>query len=282
MRFFLTLYFFLRNRFASRKVFDFESDVDVSLTSYGERLKTVYLTIESIASGDDRPRSLFLFLSKEDEVSIPTSLKRLANRGLQIIYTRDLGPHTKYYPYLEAQVNDKASHDCPGLVTADDDKIYPNTWLRELRAARKEHPKSILCFRAREIKVIDGQIAPYKTWPLHVGPTDAKLFLTGVSGVLYPQPFLFALKGRGLGFVESCLKADDIWLNLVALRSRTNIVQIRNEAVEFPNIPLSSRSALHKLNVGEGGNDRSISALYTFEDVEMLVSAPATSTAEIQ
>jgi hypothetical protein len=263
MRFLLTIYFCFINRFSRHSVIDSSSDVDVSLTSHGRRIGTAFVAIESIACGVSKPRKIFLYLSEQAEGKIPDNLTRLVKRGLQIVLTRDLGPHTKYYPYVESQVDSVNAPLPVSLVTADDDKIYPRDWLQKLATVSRTNQRSILCYRAKDIKIVDGVFAPYKTWPVHRhSQRNCQLFFTGVSGVLYPHSFLVELKRLGTKFIATCPKADDIWLNFVASRDGVEVVQISPEGVEFPSIPMSSRGALQRFNVAEGGNDESIAALY--------------------
>src|SRR5574342_24675 len=76
----------------------------VSMTTHGARVETVYLTLESIGRGKTRPRRLVLWLDDPNRFSsLPDSLRRLEKRGLEIRLCENFGPHTKYYPYLEAQ-----------------------------------------------------------------------------------------------------------------------------------------------------------------------------------
>jgi hypothetical protein len=128
---------------------------------------------------------------------------------------------------------------------------------------RRTNQRSILCYRAKDVIVVNGVFAPYKTWPVHrQDKGDFQLFLTGVSGVLYPHFFLVELKRLGTKFVATCPKADDVWLNFVASQNGVEIIQLPPEGIEFPSIPMSSRGALQRVNVDGGGNDESIAALY--------------------
>ena len=100
----------------------------VSLTSFGKRIDSVYLAIESIARGSTLPSELILWLDDETRYnSLPSTLERLARRGLTIKLSKNYGPHTKYYPYISSQ----HEFSLP-LVTADDDIIYPRDWLHNL------------------------------------------------------------------------------------------------------------------------------------------------------
>ena len=107
-----------------------EADANVSLTSFGKRISTVWQTIETIGAGRTRPRRLILWLDDAEALSdLPPSLRRLQARGLEILPCLNYGPHKKYFPY----VNDILPSE-PGrtLVTADDDVLYPANWLKDL------------------------------------------------------------------------------------------------------------------------------------------------------
>ena len=74
----------------------------VSLTTYGKRIGTVYLTIESIARGYTLPSRVILWLDEESVFdNLPVSLQNLRKRGLEIKLCKNYGPHKKYYPYVE-------------------------------------------------------------------------------------------------------------------------------------------------------------------------------------
>ncbi len=188
----------------------------VSLTSYGLRIDTVYLTIESIACGSLLPSELILWLDDEERSrSLPVSLQRLIQRGLSVRMCENYGPHKKYFPY----VNSQEKFAVP-LVTADDDILYPRNWLKTLTEAFERNPNVVNGFRARSISFRGDQIAPYANWPLCRSTIPSwKHLLNGVSGVIYPPGFLAALRAAGTAFEQCCPKADDIWLHANALRA---------------------------------------------------------------
>ncbi|WP_306893047.1 hypothetical protein [Agromyces albus] len=119
----------------------------MSLTTHGDRVRRVHLTIETIGRGTVKPSEIFLWLDEPEVVARPPrTIKRLQRRGLSLRLSKNFGPHTKYYPYLLAH----DSFDRP-LVTADDDMLYPFTWLAGLADASKVHPDEVLCYRARRV-----------------------------------------------------------------------------------------------------------------------------------
>jgi hypothetical protein len=260
---------FLCNYFGKCRIACPEGPV-VSLTTYGRRTETVYLTLESIASGTLLPSRLILWV---DENSIlqnpPENLRRLMKRGLEILPCSNYGPHKKYYPY----VSSTDSFDRP-MVTADDDVLYPQYWLRELSDAYQANPGAVSCFRARVIAAESSEmLASYDSWKFCTSSAPRfEHIATGVSGVIYPPSLLAVLKEAGPAFNSCCPRADDIWLHMQAIRAGFAIRQVRPSPSFFPEIPLSQGTALWKSNLA-GQNDSQIDRTYTAGDIAFLFSS---------
>ncbi len=246
--------------------------VVVSLTSYGKRISTVYLTIESIVRGRVRPSRIILWLDESKAFhDLPASLRRLKDRGLEIKLCKDYGPYKKFYPYVESQ----SIFDTP-LVTADDDMLYPAFWLEELLNTFAAFPETVNCHHARDIKLNEEGIARFSEWrPCRSAEPAFRHYVVGYSGAIYPPGFLRVLKKAGRGFEECCPWGDDVWLHVQALRSGYKIRQIRAQAPFFPIIPGTQAAALWKHNDQSGGNDAQIEATYAFDDIQILREEPA-------
>ncbi len=258
----------LRNVLARSPIIDSAAAAVVTLTSHADRIVRVHATIESIGRGHCRPRRILLYLGRQHECEpLPRGLQRLQRRGLEIVYVDDVGPHTKYYPWLLA--NDRFDHP---LVTADDDKLYPRDWLAGLLDAYRARPDLIHCWRAREIRTGSDGLQPYREWPLCATTHAAFHHLaTGVGGVIYPTAFLRALKSAGDQFRDCCPKADDLWLHVTALREGFRVRQVEGRAREFSGIPRSSRSSLQRTNIDGGQNDTQAARTYTGSDLARLM-----------
>ncbi|HEY6846779.1 MAG TPA: hypothetical protein VI320_11240 [Terracidiphilus sp.] len=261
----------LSNRFAWSAVAAGNPGPVVSLTTYGKRVQAVYLAIESIARGSVLPSRLILWIDDAAlYANLPGPLLRLKRRGLEIRYCKNYGPHKKYYPYVESQ----KAFNAP-LVTADDDVIYPRSWLAGLRAAHQQFPGCVNCYRARVMTLRGGKIAPYREWPLcdSIRPAPTTV-ATGVSGVIYPSALLADLKSAGTAFEARCPKADDLWLHVQAIRSGFQIRQIQPEPIHFPMIPGSQESSLYAENCAlDDGNDRQLAVTYEARDLELFESS---------
>lgn len=262
-----TIKFSLTNIFSRKKIIADEGPA-VSLTSYGKRVKTAFLTIESIGHGKTLPHRVILWLDDEKIFeNLPSSLTRLQKRGLEVKLTKNYGPHTKYYPYLLAEKNFTVP-----LVTADDDMLYGRKWLSELYAAFQIDQELIHCHRARIIKIKGEQLQPLAKWPFADQKEPSVLnFLEGVSGVIYPSKFLAHLKQAGEQFLSTCPKHDDVWLNVNALRNSFQIKQVKAVSQHYPNIPGTNSMGLMHQNLGVSG-DAQVVRTYSRADISLLLS----------
>jgi hypothetical protein len=251
----------------------------VSLTTFGKRVETVYLTLESIGAGSTLPSRLILWVNDPGIINNPPlALKKLKHRGLEILITEDYGPHKKYYPYLLSQ-NDLSVP----LVTADDDVVYSRWWLTGLVKALKAFPASVGCYRAHSIQFENGAIAPYLTWKACLTDQPSfRHFATGASGCIYPAEFQKRLKKAGAEFTEVCPTADDVWLHLNALRSGITVRQIGNTPLNFPFLPGTQSDCLAVLNVNGGRNDNQIKRNYKTEDIAALLRVASAADRELE
>jgi hypothetical protein len=227
----------------------------------------VFYAIESIANGSRKPSQINLWVTDEEAyLHPPPTLQRLKSRGLVIHLTEDLGPHTKYYPYVSRE----SEFNVP-LVTADDDVIYPREWLRQLIEGHEANPSAIHCFRAHRMGMANAQLTPYNSWapcedtyPSHLN------FITGVSGAIYPPDYLKHLKQHGKAFKQCCPTSDDIWLTVIALREGFKIAQLKNKSIYFITTPNSQKKRLYDSNVLLGGNQIQLMSTYTEADLSLL------------
>lgn len=244
----------------------------VSLTSYGKRIRSVHLTLESIAAGSLRPSRLVLWLEDARVVARPpAALRRLQRRGLEIQGCENIGPHKKYYPYLQSNTSwDQA------LVTADDDVLYPSFWLSGLVNAHRRAPEAVHCYRAHVAELADSRtpaFLPYERWQACQSTQPSFLnFSTGCSGVIFPAPVLAALKASGRGFLDCCPFADDVWLNLHAQRTGFPVAQVSDVPYRFFGILLTQLSGLFRKNLFHGGNDAALAATYSTPDLHRLAT----------
>ena len=243
----------------------------VSMTTYGDRIKHVHYTIQTIANGSSRPQRIILWIGHADTHLITTELRDLVTRGLEIRYTTDYGPHTKYYPYCRAAA--ASPHHELQLVIADDDVLYPTDWLRTLiDSAASEPLPVIVAHRAHRIRVENGVVFPYKEWWWEAGtefPSYAN-FATGVSGVLYPLEFIRRVCDiQSAEFTQCALLNDDLWLHSRSVLFEIPTKQVSHTAALYAEHHPDAQTRLSNINVG-GNNDVIVKNIYTREVISAI------------
>lgn len=237
----------------------------VSLTSIPERWGTLHLCLDSLLRQSTRPDRLILWLglpsNKENNQvcqSLPGTLEKLKERGLEIRWCRDTRSFKKIIPALRAYPDAL-------IVTADDDFLYPRNWLKELFEAYKREPHYIHCHRAHLMRYdAEGKLLPYREWsycsPDVRGPS-LDLFPTEGGGVLYAPGHLHSEVLNENAFESLCPSADDVWLKAMSLLNHVPCKKIRSSCYGFEPIRIPNNRDLQSANVAGGGNDSQIEAV---------------------
>ncbi len=195
----------------------------VSLTSYGRRLYDVAYTIESIMRQTLKPNKIILWIDEADKYSIPATLVKLQDRGLEIRVTPEkIRSYKKLYHSLKEFPDDI-------IITFDDDIIYEYDLIERLVNAYKETPDHICAARCHRIKFSQGNsLLPYNSWDWHYKtPSISHLnFLTGVGGVLYPPHSLDEEVLNIQAFTTLAPSADDVWFYCMAVKKGTKIRKV--------------------------------------------------------
>lgn len=197
-----------------------DSEVVVSLTTYGERLYDVYLPIESIMQGTLKPNRIILWVSEDFQFRpLPITLQRQQKRGLEVRYCKDIRSFTKLIPTL------KVFPDAC-IITIDDDLIYKFDLVENLMAAYILEPHYIHANRIHKLVLgDDNKPINYMKWQWNSNNAIPSYlnFLTGVGGVLYPPQSLDNEVFNEEVFLDICKYADDIWFYAMALKKGTMI-----------------------------------------------------------
>lgn len=237
-----------------------DKEVIISLTTYGERYKYVYITIESLMQQTLKANRIILWLdySYKGKTILPV-LKKQMDRGLEIRYCKDLGSYKKLIPCLK-EFPDSI------IITVDDDVIYNARTIEKLVYAYNNNPNFIYCNRMHRIKYNGKLILPYNEWEKGVKDTKESVFNfpVGVGGVLYPPKCFNDEIFNDEFFLSQCPNGDDIWFKAMSLINNYPSIKAE-ESIEqddyFENYTLSPRG-LQKENVFENLNDIKIANVY--------------------
>ncbi len=270
------IYILAMTSYPSRKQFQSrEKKIVISLTSFPARIGQLWKVIETLLrqEGNLPPIQVVLWLSEEQfasRESLPKRLLRQEKAGLQIrIMPDDLKPHKKYY-YAFQEYSDDI------VVTVDDDVLYPLDLVAKLYASHLQHPESVCCNRGRiipnECEGDSNDFPSYLNWKIVHNTTDLrldnKILPTGVGAVLYPphcyDERIFDLKA----IKETCLVADDLWLNFMCRLHGTSIVHSPND-LRYVTLFTRKKQSLFKSNVDQSQNDRQIKLISQWANKEL-------------
>lgn len=256
----ITFYYTSIFFFAKRKCIDSNSELVVSLTSYGKRLRFVFLTIESIFNQSYKPAKIILWVFNEDKPKGICKLmfERMIKRGLTINYVdRDVRSFKKLSFILDKEQK-LIDGNVRFIVTADDDIFYPSNWLEGFHKASLHDPRSVLCYRARNIIINeDNTIGKYNDWGLadKHSETIYSIMPTGVSGVCYPIDSLDDSISDFDVISELCPYADDIWYKMITTKNGYASKLVLPGSVHFIPAFTGFSKGLEILNVLNKRND---------------------------
>lgn len=246
---------------------DLDDEITVSLTSFDQRIDSVYLIVESLFHQTIKADRIILWLSLENfpggEHDLPLTLKRQQARGLDIRFVKEnIGPYKKI-------VYSAQEYPQSLIITVDDDVIYPVDMIEKFHGAYSRAPDVIHCNRAHLISFDKkGKVIPYKIWekPVVDAPASFTVFPTGNAGVLYfPGCFAGELNDQET-FMQLAPNADDIWFKAISLKNgiKCQVIPDRRELrSRFLSIQGSKSRSLKSANKSkQGGNDETLQAVF--------------------
>ena len=196
-----------------------QSDVIVSLTSYGRRVQegVVCYSIYSILRQTRQPKRIILWLSEIEwnDTNLPQKVAALRNKGVEILYCEDMKSYKKLLPTIAL---------CPdeSIITIDDDILYPCVLIAELSEAHRQFPQAIIAPSMYQPVRTENGYTPYLTWPFDT-PEQPTLFLfpMGGTGCWYPP---HCLKKEMLNYTlaqQFAPNADDVWFWAAGIANKT-------------------------------------------------------------
>lgn len=256
---------------------DLDSNVIISLTSYGDRVNYVWRTIVTLLNQTKKPYKVMLWLCAEEFDSdinkLPKELVNLIQYGLEIRFCKNLYPHKKYF-YTVKEYEDK------DIITVDDDTLYPETLVEELTGLSKKYPNTVCCTYAQRIELDnEGKLTEYRFWGDDTErgcKPDIALLPIGCGGVLYPKHIFHGtdLLNEDL-IMENCPYTDDLWLKVNAMRNGIKAVRIDKKFLIYFSILKAQKMAMERDNIGNHKNDIAMDKLMKLypECMEMLTNA---------
>lgn len=245
---------------------EFPTSLVVSLTSFPARINFVHEAIETLLNQSLKADKVILWLGEEEfenkEESLPKALLNLREKGLEIKWCKDIKSYKKLIPTLKEYPNSI-------IVTADDDILYPENWLKDLYANYLKNPNEIQCHRAHRVSFDkNGNILPYTNWITNIFNVKSSYnnFLTGSGGALYPPNILHKDVLNKELFMKLCPTADDIWFWAMAVLNNKKINVIhKQKKFELKYVKGSQdNNCLKMINVGKNRNDIQLKKVFEY------------------
>lgn len=240
-----------------------DKEIIVSLTTIPSRIDAVCIVIGTMLRQTVKPDKIQLYLGQDEfkDIKLPLWLKLQMRCGVEVIYCKDLKPHTKYF---YAMKNNKGSI----VITVDDDILYHNDTIEILYKSYLKHPEAVSALRTHLITFNgEGILNPYNVWRQRwsrlIDVPTIKLFATGVGGVLYPPDTMNEDLLKEDIFMKLCPIGDDLWLKVMQLLNDIPcVLAAKQRTLRY--IDGTQEIALHKTNVGQGKNDEQLNNLFEF------------------
>ena len=226
-----------------------QKKIIVSLTSYKNRFKKLYLVLESIFNNTMKPSKVILTIYKKDFFFLKKKLKQLIkDKFLEIIANDiDLKAHKKYF-YVMKKYKDYA------IITIDDDIIYTSDLIETLYNSYLKYPNCIHARRVHKIMLENNKVLPYNKWlkqyTFELNPSF-HLFPTTGGGTLFP-PNILNISDENIDEIYKCITADDIYLKYLSRKRNIKIVWVPNKFVtglKQLKDNKTQKKALYKINI---------------------------------
>lgn len=243
----------------------FDQEVVVSMASYGTRVTSAYLAVESIMQQSIKPNRIVLCIPEDwKNRPLPKLLQNQQERGLEVLYNKDIWSFKKLIPALRKYPDSI-------IITGDDDCLYNVDFLENLLSSHRKDPKAIWGNRIHEVTFNNrGGVELYSNWKWEIPYTEesSKLFfITTVGGVLYPPHSLYEDVTKEDIFMDIAKYNDDIWCYAMALLKGTEIKRSFTHSpkgVDYLSLEESQfeRLSLGNVSTGESRNDKIFRAVF--------------------
>ena len=218
----------------------------VSITTTKERLSIFFYALQSLKKQKYDNYKIFINISEEPYLfdgGISVVPEWMNGDNVQINFVKNSGPYRKLIPII-----DKLNVD-DIIVTADDDVLYSEDWLKNIVKIALKFPDFIICGRARYIKKnIFGRFQNYQNWPIVIGAIEGfNILPVGCSGIAY------RIKLLDLDFLtdESYFKiaptSDDMWFRISSMRK--NIKVYADQKIDKSNAYIRHDFGLEQINI---------------------------------
>lgn len=226
----------------------------VSMTTFPKRISEIDLCIKSILNQSYKPDKIIIWLGSDvTEELAEKYLEKYKEYGIEYVIDKEYNyySHKKYIYAFKRYPNSI-------IITLDDDLIYPRDTIKSLVKKHNKYPNAIVARRVHEITWKDYDINNYNKWNwacFTIKKPSYMLFATTGAGTLFP-PSIYSEEDLNYDIIKKyALTADDIWLNMMAVKNNVKVVWAGNFLQMPPTINNENNEELSSINVSENRND---------------------------
>lgn len=250
--------------FSKETGININSEIIVSLTTFGKYLNTCHIAIESLLEQSLKPKKIILWISdKINDNEIPCVLRAQEKRGLEIRKTKDIKAYTKLIPTLKEFPKNP-------IITFDDDNIYPYDSIENLYKAYL-NDKSMVYFRFGHRMILKNstEFISYNKFQNDINDNNADILNLplGVGGVLYP-PTVFGNEIFNEDIFKSiCPYADDIWYKAMEIKYNIKSQKVytgNKYYIDTDFMLQNQKGRLNSINVSKNKNDIQIKSVWDY------------------
>lgn len=251
---------------------NFEIPPIISLTTISSRVDRVSQTIDCITRQTLKPHSINLYISEEPyllDQGIQRGnehLRRIADMGVNIYLTPNIGPYRKQYPLLQQLRGSNISPETL-IITLDDDVLYPVNALEQLVSAARMDD-AVVAHRGREMVFDGGRLKSYCEFKAPTSIKSQYNLGTGKNGIAYRLKHFPIDLGEYIG-PWLAPTADDIWCKWVTgVRGVPTIIleprAIYDSRFDFSESKPEDKICLYQTFNSTGTNDDAIMNMESF------------------
>lgn len=161
------------------------ADFVVSIASYPKRSHLLPAVYQALNDQTKKPKKWILVLSEEDwpQLELPPYLRKLVNRGLEIIWVKNnTYAVKKLVPVLEKYPN-------MDIITFDDELMYGKYVIEELVNCAAKHPGAIVGHVGKQLVQKNGKLKMFyrEKKGADINTPSSQIYFLGGSGTYYPS-----------------------------------------------------------------------------------------------
>ena len=225
-----------------------EVPIIISMSSCESNFAELEMTLFSIFNQKVRPDKVILWLSKDMKLSeMPYNITKFVKTGLEIRFAENINSYTKTTEALKEFKKEI-------IVTAEDNILYPEEWLKRLYHSYISNPDDIHVHKAKNITVKNKKIGFCRTWEYSDNENSSfQNYPINTGGILFPPNCFIKEFFREDLYKKSSEKRNYLWIWFMAVISDRKIRLVKNHIKLMPCVNVIKQFLLFRQDIENSG-----------------------------